>query len=94
MEILERHEQRDLRVAEAVARMQLQYAVITSVDRDDLEDGDAQEKAARGEGAGSPADLEAFQEQGRPDRREDDRAPGPAGDRPGGRGGRCVGTSP
>src|SRR6186713_937675 len=29
------------RVAEAVARMQLQYAVITSVDRDDLEDGGA-----------------------------------------------------
>ena len=29
------------RVAEAVARMQLQYAVITSVDRDDLADGGA-----------------------------------------------------
>jgi lipoic acid synthetase len=29
------------RVAEAVARMQLQYAVITSVDRDDLKDGGA-----------------------------------------------------
>jgi lipoyl synthase len=29
------------RVAEAVARMQLQYAVITSVDRDDLQDGGA-----------------------------------------------------
>jgi lipoic acid synthetase len=29
------------RVAEAIARMRLQYAVITSVDRDDLEDGGA-----------------------------------------------------
>jgi len=29
------------RVAEAIARMQLQYAVITSVDRDDLADGGA-----------------------------------------------------
>jgi lipoic acid synthetase len=29
------------RVAEAIARMQLQYAVITSVDRDDLSDGGA-----------------------------------------------------
>ena len=29
------------RVAEAIARMQLQYAVITSVDRDDLRDGGA-----------------------------------------------------
>src|SRR5215470_18825671 len=29
------------RVAEAVARMRLQYAVITSVDRDDLADGGA-----------------------------------------------------